>query len=57
MVNSAPGSTALAGLVMVLAPMKLVIAESSVVLRLRWVSFSNCAVSLMLTFTVKMSPT
>ncbi len=36
-VRTRPGSTALAGLVIVLAPMKLLMPESSVVVRVTWV--------------------
>ena len=36
--------------------MKSVMPESSLSLRLRWVSFSKLALSVMLTVTVRMSP-
>jgi len=41
----------------VLAPMKLLISVSSVLVRVSWVWSLNAAVSLILTLTVRMSPT
>jgi hypothetical protein len=40
----------------VLLPMKSVIPESSLLVRLRWVSLAMLALSVMLTVTVRMSP-
>ena len=52
-----PGRTAFAGLEMVLEPMKSSTPEFSLLMRLREVSFSNWARSVILTSTVRMSPT
>ena len=52
-----PGRTAVAGFLMVLEPMKSEMPESSLLERLRWVSFAVLALSVMLTVTVRMSPT
>ena len=42
---------------MVLLPMKSLMPESSLLVRLRLVPFSNLALSVIFTFTVMMSPT
>ena len=52
-----PGKTFCAWTPSVLEPMKSVIPESSLPLRLRWVSLAKLAWSEMLTETVRMSPT
>ena len=55
-VRMRPGRIAVAGVTMVLLPMKSVTPESSVLDRLRFVWLSMMALSVMFTFTVRMSP-
>ena len=57
MVRMRPGSIEAAGFLMALLPMKSVMPESSLLVRLRWVSLAILALSVKFTVTVRRSPT